>query len=189
MTTMAGELTRGRALRLMADHSSDPSLRAAAFKAASKADLTAAELKQARSDLQSVLTFLAALPDGKSAPSAASIGEVLDIDKARVQYALDWLTKDGRLDADGVLNPQVKARESGIPTGPSLGRAPAMVAPKPLGQGKTAKVAHAKRLADGTVISIENGRQVITRPRDASIAALKQEVRQLKATINKIQGR
>lgn len=110
---MAGELVKANILKAFALHSADPNIRDAALKASRTAQLTGDALVQARNDTNSVLQFLLGLPADKPAPSAASIGEVLDLDKKRVQNGLDSLTRDGRLLSDGTLDPRVRANQSG----------------------------------------------------------------------------
>lgn len=177
-----GILTKAAVLRRMAESSADPDLRREALKKARSVELSVEDMKTARDNLAKVLQFLAGLPDGKSAPSAASIGEVLDLDAKDVQYSLDWLRKDGRLNSDGVLDARTALRLRGVTTGPSLGRSPETVAA--LGQtrasnaGATGKV-QVTKLADGRIIR--------SNPVEG-IAELKQQVRNLRATITKLQN-
>lgn len=118
-------LGKAAVMRALAEQQgADPNLRRYALDAAIKAENKGAALLQVKQDRDAVLTFLLGLPADKAAPSAASIGEVLDIPAKRVQAGLDSLTRDGRLLSDGTLDPRVRANQK-------PGQKPQSTQPKP----------------------------------------------------------
>ena len=197
-------MTRAQALKAMALSASDPNLRRAALEAASKAENNSAALLEVKQARDAVLQFLLGLPADKAAPSAASIGEVLDLPAKQVQAGLDSLTRDGRLLSDGTLDPRVRANQK--PGGASLRQqqasdaANARAAEAGTAEGhrvtsqgnQSGKLVNPRGLHGKALVSAisdaQSGRATLTKRERDQIAGMNRQIAELTATIKKIQG-